>query len=116
MIKFFGYKNCSSCRNAEKFLNSHGVAYAFIDITQNPPSASELKGMIEKSGLETKKFLNTSGEVYREMGLKDKLKAMSDGDIIKLLASNGRLIKRPLISDSKTTTVGFKDDVMEVWT
>lgn len=115
MIKFFGYKNCSSCRSAEKYLSAQGVAYTFIDITQNPPSASELKAMIEKSGLEIKKFLNTSGEVYRELGLKDKLKTMSEGELIKLLASNGRLIKRPLISDTKKTTVGFKDDVMTSW-
>lgn len=114
-LKFYGYKKCSSCRDAEKFLNTHKLAYEFIDITENPPKASELKSIIKDSGLELKKFLNTSGEVYRSMGLKDKLKDMSEEEVIKLLASNGRLIKRPLMASPGKATVGAAADTLKTW-
>jgi len=115
MINLYAYKGCDSCRSAEKFLKEKEMPYNFIDITTNPPSSKELRDLIKKSGLELKKFLNTSGEAYRELGLKDKRGSMSDDEIIKLLAGNGRLIKRPLIADDKRVTVGFKDDTIKVW-
>jgi arsenate reductase len=77
------------------------IAYEFIDITEAPPSAVELSAWFKASSLDLKKLLNTSGEVYRSMGLKDKLGSMAEADVIKLLASNGRLIKRPLITDGR---------------
>lgn len=113
-MKFYGYKKCSSCRDAEKALIKGNVDYEFIDITERPPSAAELKAAWTNSGLELKKFLNTSGEVYRELGLKDKIAGMSEESILKLLASNGRLIKRPLIIGGKKATVGAAD-VAKVW-
>lgn len=116
MIQFYGYKNCSSCKSAEKFLTEKKIPYTFIDVTQNPPSAKDLTRFYKNSGLDLKKFLNTSGEVYREMSLKDKLPSMSEQEVIKLLASNGRLIKRPLIADESQVTLGFKEDAMKVWT
>lgn len=116
MIQFYGYKNCSSCKSAEKFLTQKKIPYSFIDVTSTPPSAKELTRFHKISGLELKKFLNTSGEVYREMGLKDKLSSMSEAEIIKLLASNGRLIKRPLIASDDQVTLGFKEEHMKVWT
>lgn len=115
MIKFYAYKGCSSCRTAEKFLKDQEIPYTFIDIATAPPSPKELIVLVKKSGLELKKFLNTSGEVYRELGLKDKLASMSEVQIINLLAGNGRLIKRPLITDDTRVTVGFKDDAEKVW-
>lgn len=115
MITFYAYKSCSSCRSAEKLLKDNALPYTFIDITTHPPSSKELSGLVKKSGLELKKFLNTSGELYRELGLKDKLGSMSEDEIIRLLASNGRLIKRPLIADDTRVTVGFKDDAIKVW-
>ncbi|MES2745142.1 MAG: Spx/MgsR family RNA polymerase-binding regulatory protein [Bdellovibrionota bacterium] len=115
-MKLYGYKKCSSCRDAEKVLLAHKIPYEFIDITENPPSAVELKSIVKNSGLELKKFLNTSGEVYRSMGLKDKLKNYSDDELIKLLATNGRLIKRPLLVDKTKVTVGASVEVMKTWT
>ncbi len=101
LLKFYGYKKCSSCREAEKLLTRKKIAYEFIDVTETPPSAAELSGWYKASRIELKKLLNTSGEVYRAMGLKDKLGTMSEAEVIKLLASNGRLIKRPLITDGE---------------
>ncbi|WP_141733484.1 Spx/MgsR family RNA polymerase-binding regulatory protein [Oligoflexus tunisiensis] len=101
VLKFYGYKKCSTCREAEKMLTQKKIAYEFIDVTEAPPSAAELKTWFKASGLDIKKLLNTSGEVYRSMGLKDKLKNMSEAEIIALLASQGRLIKRPLITDGQ---------------
>jgi arsenate reductase len=87
-----------------------------VNIFETAPSPERLAEMIGKSGLGIKKFFNTSGEVYKEMQLKDKLPGMSDADMIALLASNGRLIKRPIVYDGERVTVGFKEDEYErVW-
>jgi len=101
MLKFYGYKKCSTCREAEKQLAAKKIAFEFIDITEQPPAAAELHSWFKASAIDLKKLLNTSGEVYRSMGLKDKLSKMSEAEIFKLLASQGRLIKRPLITDGK---------------
>ncbi len=115
MIKFYGYKNCSSCRNAEKFLIQKKIGYEFIDITQHPPSIAELQTLITLAGVEIKKFLNTSGEVYRSLGLKDKITQLSREQLIDLMAANGRLIKRPLVTDGKKVTLGFKAEEFSSW-
>ncbi|WP_090818217.1 arsenate reductase family protein [Paenibacillus sp. yr247] len=116
-VKVFCYDKCGTCRNAVKWLKAHHV-----DITENvplfetPPSAKELSKLLSDSGLEIKKFFNTSGEVYKEMNLKDKLQSMSQEQMLDLLASNGRLIKRPIVTDGRKVTVGFKEDEYEaVW-
>lgn len=114
-MKFYGYAKCSSCRDAEKLLRSRGLPYEFIDITEHPPSVSELKAIVKSSGLVLKKFLNTSGEVYRSMDLKSKLGDYSDDQLIALLASQGRLLKRPLITDGRHATVGAKPEAMKHW-
>ncbi len=101
MLKFYGYKKCSSCRTAEQQLTAKKIAYEFIDITEQPPPAAELARWFHASAVDIKKLLNTSGQVYRSMGLKDKLGQMSEAEIIQLLASEGRLIKRPLITDGQ---------------
>jgi arsenate reductase len=101
LLRFYGYKKCSGCRNAEKLLTQKKIPYAFIDITETPPSAAELSAWFKASKIELKKLLNTSGEVYRSMGLKDKLSDLSEAEVIALLASNGRLIKRPLMTDGQ---------------
>jgi arsenate reductase len=114
-LKFYGYKKCSSCRQAETFLSKAGIAYEFIDITEHPPSASELTKIVALSGLELKKFLNTSGELYRSMGLKVLIKDYSEAEVIDMLSRHGRLIKRPLLVDGTRSTVGFGDDVRKTW-
>ena len=113
MIKFYGYKKCGTSRKGEQALEGYGKQYKFIDVTENPPSVSALKKMIQQAGIEPKKMFNTSGVQYRELKIKDKLPDMTEADIIKLLAGNGRLIKRPLVTDGDQTTVGFKEDVFK---
>jgi arsenate reductase len=116
MLKFYGYKKCGTARKGEKFLNDHEIEYEFIDITINPPSKAELTKIIKQSGKPVKKFFNTSGVVYKEQGLKDKLKTMSEGEMIDLLASEGKVIKRPLVTDGKKSTVAFKEEeFQETW-
>lgn len=103
------YPKCSTCKKAEKFLKEHDISYEVKDIVLNTPSANELKEYIEMSGLDISKFFNTSGMKYRELGLKDKLKVMSYEDKVSLLASDGMLIKRPLLIGENVVLVGFKE-------
>ena len=107
MRKFYGYKQCSTCRKAERFLQQANIAYEFIDITLNPPDVEELAAMAARAGVSLNKLFNTSGAQYRELNIKEKLSALSEQEILVLLAGNGRLIKRPLISDGQRATIGF---------
>lgn len=116
MLKLFGYKKCSTCRNAEKLLKEQNVAFEFVDITVNPPSSDEFKKIFESSKLPSKKLFNTSGVVYREMGLKDKVAQLSQEEAIGLLTGNGKLVKRPILFNGKNATVGFNaDEILKVW-
>jgi Spx/MgsR family transcriptional regulator len=116
MLKFYGYKRCGTCRKAEKFFQQAEVAYEFIDITENPPTAEELATITKLAATPLKKLFNTSGMQYRELKIKEQLLTLSDLEILALLAGNGRLIKRPLITNGKRATVGFKEDLFaEVW-
>ncbi|GAB6988371.1 arsenate reductase family protein [Paenibacillus pini] len=115
-LKVYQYPKCSTCRNAVKWLQAHGHELELQHIVEQPPLAEELSELIDKSGLELKKFFNTSGEVYKELGLKDKLPGMNRDEQIRLLASNGKLIKRPIVTDGKQVTVGFKDEQYQnIW-
>jgi arsenate reductase len=109
MLKFYGYKKCDTCRKAEKALAKLGKEYEFVDITEAPPSQSGLKKMFQQSGAELKKFFNTSGVQYKELGIKDKVPGMTETQILAMLAGNGRLLKRPLVTDGDKTTVGFDE-------
>jgi arsenate reductase len=109
MLKFYGYKKCDTCRKAEKALAKLGQAYDFVDITEAPPSAAALKRMVMQSGAELKKFFNTSGVQYKELNIKDKVGGMSEAQILEMLAGNGRLLKRPLVTDGSKSTVGFDE-------
>jgi arsenate reductase (glutaredoxin) len=110
-LSFFGYPKCGTCRNAKKWLDTHNLTYTEVNVFEAPPSKEQLKEMLELSGVELKKFFNTSGEQYRELGLKDKLKTATEDEMLELLASNGRLIKRPLVTDGTKVTIGFKEEV-----
>ena len=113
---FYWYPKCGTCRNAKKWLDQHEVAYNEVHIVENPPSSAELAEMIKNSGLDIKKFFNTSGQKYRELGLKDKIKSASESELLELLSSDGMLIKRPLMTDGTKVTVGFKEDeYSKVW-
>lgn len=109
-LTFYWYPKCGTCRNAKKWLESNGIAFNEVHIVENPPSQEELKELHKRSGLEWKKFFNTSGQKYRELGLKDRLKNASEAEMLEILASDGMLIKRPIVTDGEKVTVGFKEE------
>ena len=103
------YPKCSTCRKAQKWLDEHEIEYTLRDIKEDNPSYDELKEWYEKSGLPLKRFFNTSGQLYREMQLKDRLADMSEEEQLRLLATDGMLVKRPIAVKGDTVTVGFKE-------
>ena len=108
--KIYAYPKCSTCIKAQKYLNGRNLGYEILDITQVPPSKAEIKKMLSRYNGAIKKLFNTSGVMYREMGLSTKIDKMSEGELIDLLAANGKLIKRPfLLVDGKAICVGFKE-------
>ena len=109
MNTFICYDRCSTCKKAEKWLDSKAIAYEKRPIKEENPTVQELKNWIQKSGLPAKKFFNTSGMLYREMELKDKLPSMSEDDMIAVLAKDGMLVKRPLMVTDDIVLVGFKE-------
>lgn len=109
MNLFIWYEKCSTCKNAKKYLDQNQIKYATRDIKGENPSYEELKKWIEKYNIEIKKLFNTSGILYREMNLSAKLKDMTDDEKIKLLATNGMLVKRPLFITDKEIYIGFKE-------
>lgn len=105
---FIWLPKCSTCQRAKKWLDDNGIKYTLRDIVLNTPSEEELKIWINKSGLDIKSFFNTSGLKYKNLGLKDKMDSMSFDDKVKLLSSDGMLIKRPLLIGDKIIA-GFKN-------
>ena len=111
---FIHYPKCTTCKRAKKWLDDRGVSYTERHIVEDNPTAEELKTWHEKSGLPLKRFFNTSGMRYRELGLKDKLKDMSEEEQYKLLSSDGMLVKRPIVvTDDGKVLVGFKEKEWE---
>lgn len=109
MLKFICYPKCTTCKKAEKWLESHGEKYEIRDIKENNPTFDELKKWHEKSGLPTKKFFNTCGQAYKVLNLKDKLSEMTEDEQLRLLASDGMLVKRPILVGDDFVLVGFKE-------
>lgn len=107
---FIHYPKCGTCRKAAKWLAEQGIEAEGRDITLEKPTAAELKNWIPMSGLPVQKFFNTSGLLYKEMNLKDKLKGMSESEMIALLATDGKLVKRPVVVLADRVLVGFKED------
>ncbi len=109
-LLFIEYPKCSTCKRAKKWLDEHGVAYADRHIVEENPTAAELAEWQARSGLPVRRFFNTSGQLYRQMGVKAQLDAgMSDADAFDLLATNGMLVKRPLVVGEDFVLVGFKE-------
>lgn len=106
---FLEYPPCSTCRKAKKWLDDNGISYEDRHIKENNPSFEELKAWYEKSGMPLKKFFNTSGIQYRAMELKDKLPAMTEEEQLQLLASDGMLVKRPVLVSENAVLIGFKE-------
>ena len=103
------YPKCTTCQKAKKWLESQGIAYTERNIAEENPTYAELKEWYKKSGLPLKRFFNTSGLLYKSMQLKDKLPEMSEEEQLKLLATDGMLVKRPLVVDGDNVLTGFKE-------
>ena len=115
-LKFIQYPKCTTCKKAQKWLEENNIAYESIHIVEQTPTQEQLTSLYKKSGLPLKKFFNTSGNKYKELGLKDKLTNMSEEEQLALLASDGMLIKRPIVTDEAKMTLGFKEaDFIETW-
>lgn len=108
--KIYQYTKCSTCRDAVKSLKRLGYELESVEVFDQPPSAEELAELARLSGVTVDKLFNVAGEAYRELKLKDRIKQMPDDEKLRLLASNGRLIKRPLVTDGAKATVGYKED------
>ena len=106
---FVCYPRCTTCKKAQRWLDEKGIGYTFRDIKEENPSYDELKTWYEKSGLDIKRFFNTSGQLYKSMSLKDKLPAMTVEEKLRLLSTDGMLVKRPILVSDKTVLVGFKE-------
>lgn len=106
---FIEYPSCSTCQKAKKWLDDHGIAYTDRHIKENNPTYEELKAWYAASGLPLKKFFNTSGLLYKSMNLKEKLPAMSEEEQLHLLASDGMLVKRPLVVTENAVLTGFRE-------
>ena len=109
MIKFICYPKCTTCKKAMKFLDDNAVSYEIRDIKEDNPSLDELKAWYEKSGLPLKRFFNTSGLLYKSLGLKDKLPSMGEDEQLELLSTDGMLVKRPLLVSDDFVLTGFKE-------
>jgi len=115
-LTIYEYPKCGTCRSAVKLLKELGNELDQRHIVEAPPTVEELRTLIAGSGLELKRFFNTSGDLYRSMGLKDKLGGMSEEEQLQLLSQHGMLIKRPIVTDGSKVTVGFKAETyQEVW-
>ena len=113
MLNFICYPKCTTCQRAKKWLDDNKIEYELRDIKTENPSLAELTSWYKKSGLPLKKFFNTSGLLYKSMGLKDKLPGMSDEEQLALLATDGMLVKRPLLISEDFVLVGFKESEWE---
>ena len=110
---FLQYPPCSTCQKAKKWLDGHGVGYTPRHIKEENPSFEELSEWLQRSGLPVKRFFNTSGLLYKSMGLKDRLSTMTEEEQLRLLATDGMLVKRPLVITDTAVLVGFQEKEWE---
>ena len=111
MLTFICYPRCTTCQRAKAWLDGHGVAYTLRDIKADAPTRAELAAWHKASGLPLKKFFNTSGLLYKSLDLKNKLPSMTEEEMLDLLATDGMLVKRPLLIGDAFVLVGFREDV-----
>jgi len=107
------YPKCGTCQKAEKWMKSNGIEYSYRPIKEENPSIDELRLWIGKSGLPISKFFNTSGLLYKEQNMKDKMKVLSEDELLDILASNGMMVKRPILLANDNVLVGFKEEEWE---
>ena len=115
MMNFICYPKCTTCAKAKKWLDENNIEYMERNIKSENPSAAELRDWHQKSGLPIKKFFNTSGLLYKSLDLKNKLPNMTEEEMVELLATDGMLVKRPLLIDEDTVLVGFKEADWRSW-
>lgn len=111
---FICYPRCTTCKKAQKWLDDNLIEYEIRNITMENPTYDELKSWHEKSKLPIKRFFNTSGKLYKDLNIKDRLKELSEDEQIKLLSTDGMLVKRPLLISDEFVFVGFKEDEWEL--
>ncbi|MGP4076667.1 arsenate reductase family protein [Halobacillus sp. K22] len=115
-VTFYWYPKCGTCKKAKQWLDEQGINYTSVHIVEDPPNADELEKLIQQSAQPARKFFNTSGKKYRELNMKEKLKDATQEEMVEWLASDGMLIKRPIVTDGNKVTVGFKPETFqEVW-
>jgi len=112
-LTVYHYPVCGTCRSAVKWLQNRGYELELHNLWEEAPSPEQLAEWIPLSGLPIQKWFNVSGDAYRELGLKDKLPRMTEEEKIRLMAGNGKLIKRPVVTDGRKVTVGFKEELYE---
>src|SRR5699024_7067922 len=112
-LTMYWYPNCSTCKKAKKWLEEHNIEFNLVHIVEETPSKEELKELINNSGLEPKKFFNTSGKVYREQNMKEKLPQVTLDEMLSYLAADGMLIKRSIVTDGERVTGGCKEGTLE---
>ncbi|MFZ2256732.1 MAG: arsenate reductase family protein [Clostridiaceae bacterium] len=108
-LKLYAYKNCSTCRAAKNWLKANGIAVDERDILEYPPSTRHFYHWVEDQGIPVKRFYNTSGDKYRELNMKDRVNVMSLDEQVALLASHGKLVKRPILTDGNLVLIGFNE-------
>ncbi|MFC4558684.1 arsenate reductase family protein [Virgibacillus kekensis] len=115
-LTFYWYPNCGTCKKAKKWLDDHQIEYTPIHIVNNPPAKEDLLDFMSKSEMPPKKFFNTSGKKYRELNIKEKITDADTQEMAEILASDGMLIKRPIVTDGEKVTVGFKEETFnDTW-
>ena len=112
-MKLYCYPKWSTCKKAVNWLEANDIKFEYIDITLTPPSATELESLFKQNDYPIKKFFNTSGVKYRELGVKDLLPNLSEPEIFDLLSSDGKLIKRPFLVKNQTVLIGFKENLYQ---
>jgi arsenate reductase len=116
MVRFYGYAKCSTCRKAKQFLQAGGLALQDIDITTTPPSRALLESLVRSGGYQARDLVNRSGRAYRDPATQRRIKAAQEPELLELLASNGWLVKRPIVTDGTRYTVGFDEARMrQAW-
>lgn len=116
MIQFYGHPTCTTCKKAEKWLEENSIAYEWINIKETAPNREVLRDLLETDKLTTKRLFNTSGNLYKELELNDKVDSMSLEEKLDLLTSDGMLIRRPFLFDEKNVSVGYNEDTFnELW-